>query len=73
MAFSCRYYKLSFFEDTLEKCHNLGNFPAFSDTLVHVHRKNVGATAFRAWPRAETFNGLKKVQQILYIPEPTTL
>ena len=26
--------------------------------------------ACRAWPRAETFNGLQKVLQIVYNPEP---
>ena len=28
----------------------------------------IGATACRAWPRAETFNGLQKVLQIVYVP-----
>ena len=33
----------------------------------------IGATACRAWARAEKFNGLQKVLQILCVPEPTTL
>ena len=34
---------------------------------------NIGATACRAWARAETFNGLQKVLQILCVPGLTTL
>ena len=36
-------------------------------------KKNIGATACRAWARAETFNGLQKVLQILCVPGLTTL
>ena len=36
-------------------------------------QENIGATACRAWARAETFKGLQKVLQILRVPEPTTL
>ena len=35
--------------------------------------QNIGATACRASARAETFNGLQKVLQILCVPGPTTL
>ena len=37
------------------------------------HKKNIGVTACRAWARAETFNGLQKVLQILCVPGPTSL
>ena len=36
-------------------------------------KKDIGATACRAWARAETFNGLQKVLQILCVPGLTTL
>ena len=35
--------------------------------------KNIGATACHAWARAETFNGLQKVLQILCVSGPKTL
>ena len=35
-------------------------------------KKNIGATACRAWARAETFNGLQKVLEIVYIPDSKT-
>ena len=38
------------------------------DRCHEISEKNKGATASRAWPRAETINGLKKVIQIVYIP-----
>ena len=34
--------------------------------------ENIGATAGCTWPRAETFNGLKKVLQKRYFPGPKT-
>ena len=34
--------------------------------------KNIGATACRAWARAETFNGLQKVLENVYIPDSKT-
>ena len=34
--------------------------------------KNIGATACRAWARAETFNGLQKVLENVYIPDTKT-
>ena len=38
-------------------------------------KKNIGATACCAWPRAETFNGLQKVLKmcISHIPKPSEL
>ena len=36
-------------------------------------QKNVGATAFRAWLRVETFNGLQEVLRFVYIPGPKTI
>ena len=33
---------------------------------------NIGATACRAWARAETFNGLQKVLENVYIPDSKT-
>ena len=39
----------------------------------NLRKKNIGATACRAWARAETFNGLQKVLQILCVPGLTTL
>ena len=43
------------------------------DNEEKLKQKNIGATACRAWARAETFNGLQKVLQILFVPGPTTL
>ena len=40
---------------------------------MHKQKNNICATACRAWARAETFNGLQKVLQILCVPGPTTL
>ena len=34
--------------------------------------KNIGATACRAWARAETFNGQQKVLENVYIPDSKT-
>ena len=54
----------------------LRNLPRKIEKLAHVTKsakKNMGATACRAWARAETFNGLQKVLQILFVPGPTTL
>ena len=39
----------------------------------NLRKKNIGATACRAWARAETFKGLQKVLQILRMTGPTTL
>ena len=33
---------------------------------VPLQTKNIDATACRAWPRLETFNGLQKMLQIVY-------
>ena len=51
-------------------------FASQSEKLAHVTKsakKNIGATACRAWARAETFNGLQEVLQILCVPGPITL
>ena len=37
-----------------------------------VHKKYIDATACRAWPRAETLNGLQKVLQILHTQKHKT-
>ena len=53
----------------------LRNLPHKFEKLAHVTKsakKNIGATACRAWARAETFNGLQKVLQIRCVPAPTT-
>ena len=39
----------------------------------NLRKKNIDATACRAWARAETFNGLQKVLQNICVPGPTTL
>ena len=55
---------------------DLRNLPHKFEKLAHVTKsakKNIGATACRAWARAETFNGLQKVLQILCVPGLTTL
>ena len=45
-----------------------------SDDFLKLNKcYNIGATACRASARAETFNGLQKVLQILCVPGPTTL
>ena len=52
----------------------LRNLPHNFEKLAHVTKsakKNIGATACRAWARAETINGLQKVLQILCVPGPT--
>ena len=48
------------------------NLPHKFEKLAHVTKtakKNIGATACRAWARAETFNGLQKVLENVYIPD----
>ena len=54
----------------------LRNLPHKFEKLALVTKsakKNIAATACRAWARAETINGLQKVLQILCVPGPTTL
>ena len=53
----------------------LRNLPHKFEKLAHVTKsakKNIGATACRAWARAETFNGLQKVLENVYIPDSKT-
>ena len=53
----------------------LRNLPHKFEKLAHVTKsakKNIGATACRAWARAETFNGLQKVLEKVYIPDSKT-
>ena len=53
----------------------LRNLPHKFEKLAHVTKsakKNIGATACRAWARAETFNGLQKVLENVYIPNSKT-
>ena len=54
----------------------LRTLPHKFEKLAHVTKsakKNIDATACRAWARAETFNGLQKVLQNICVPGPTTL
>ena len=67
--------KLSKKTDRLRKLlkkYELGKWGEKQERVFN-QKKNIGATACRAWARAETFNGLQKVLQILCVPGLTTL
>ena len=48
------------------------NHVEIDEFTVCLKKKNIGTTACRAWARAETFNGLQKVLEKVYIPDSKT-
>ena len=67
-------YNQAYVINTVSKTHQRCSIFHLREFFMRANQyKNIVATACRAWARAETFNGLQKVLQILCVPGPTTL